>query len=432
MNDSALTTLSYENSLAFAMQQDALDPLASYRSQFYFPMMHGREVIYFSGNSLGLQPKQTQNDVLNELEDWATFGAEGRAHARNPWQQYHEKFAEPLSKIAGAKAAEITVMNTLSVNLHLLMVSFYQPDKKRYKILCESNAFCSDRYIIESQLHFHGFDAHDAVIEIMPRSGEHYIQQEDVLNAIEEHKDTLALVLLGGVNYYNGQVFDMKQITAAAHKAGAVAGFDLAHAIGNIRLNLHEWNVDFAAWCSYKYLNAGPGGIAGIFIHERHLNDPTLPRFAGWWGTRKNGHPDGLKTFIPSPGAEGWQLGTVPILLLATHTASLDLFKEVGMDALLIKAEKLTGYLEFITDTINQRYDHPLQIITPRDKKQRGSQLSIIPRGGQDFFNRLKNAGVLTTWEAPGVMRCAPVPFYNSFEDVYRFGEILRGLIKKE
>lgn len=428
MEHTILTTIHYENSLAFAMQQDALDPLAKYREQFYFPKMHGREVIYFTGNSLGLQPKNVQDYVLNELEDWATFGAEGRYHARNPWHQYHEQFSDSLSKLVGGKPVEVTVMNALSVNLHLLMVSFYRPDKKRYKILCESNAFSSDRYIIESQLRFHGFDPQDAIIEIAPRKGDHCIHHKDVLNAIEAHSDSLALVLIGAVNYYNGQVFNIKEITEATHQAGAIAGFDIAHAIGNIHLHLHDWNVDFASWCTYKYLNSGPGGISGIFVHERHLQDALIPRFAGWWGTQKETRFNTNKGFVPSPTAEGWQLGTAPILLLAVHKAALELFDEVGMDALVDKAEKLTGYLEFILDDVNKISGTPFELVTPRDKKQRGCQLSVIPRKGKDFFTLLKQNGVLVTWQEPQVMRCAPVPFYNSFEDVFRFGEIIKNL----
>lgn len=428
MEDTILTTTSYENSLAFATQQDALDPLSKYRDQFYFPKLHGREVIYFTGNSLGLQPKNVQDYVLNELEDWATFGAEGRYHARNPWHQYHEQFSDSLSKLVGGKPAEVTVMNALSVNLHLLMVSFYRPDKKRYKILCESNAFSSDRYIIESQLRFHGFDPQDAILEIAPREGEHCIQHTDILEAIEKNRNSLALVLIGAVNYYNGQVFHIREITQATHQAGAVAGFDIAHAIGNIRLHLHDWNVDFASWCSYKYLNSGPGGISGIFVHERHLQNAETPRFAGWWGTDKEIRFNSNKGFVPAPTAEGWQLGTAPILLLAVHKAALELFDEVGMTALIDKAEKLTGYLEFILDDVNKTSGTPFELITPRDKKQRGCQLSIIPRGGKDFFNRLKQNGVLASWQEPNVIRCAPVPFYNSFEDIFRFGEIIKNL----
>ncbi len=417
----------YQNTRAFANHQDAADPLKKYREQFYFPTMHGQEVVYFTGNSLGLQPKSTQDYILNELEDWATFGVEGHFHARKPWYSYHEQFAAPVSKLVGATPEEIVVMNQLTVNLHFLMVSFYRPDKKRYKILCEGKAFPSDQYALESQVRFHGFDPADAIIEVLPRSGEFNIRQEDILQTIEKNKDSLALVMMGGVNYFTGQVFDMQEITAAAHKAGALAGFDLAHAVGNITLNLHDWNVDFACWCSYKYLNSGPGGVGGIFIHEKHIADTSIPRFAGWWGTDKTQRFKMEKGFAPMPTAEGWQLSNAPVLLLAAHKASVDLFEEAGMPALTAKSEKLTGYLEFIIDDLNKNTGQQLNIITPRDKKQRGCQLSIIAKNsGKELFDKLMEAGVITDWREPNVLRCAPVPMYNSFEDVYRFGEILK------
>jgi kynureninase len=416
-----------ENTLLFAKQLDAEDPLKKYREQFYFPMMHGREVVYFTGNSLGLQPKATQDHVLNELEDWATFAVEGHFHARKPWVAYHEQFAEPVSKIVGANPEEVVVMNMLTVNLHLLLVSFYRPTKQRNKILCEAKAFPSDQYALASQVKFHGYDPDDAIIEVGPREGEHVIRHEDILAAIEKNKDSLALVLMGGINYYNGQVFDMKGITAAGHKAGAVVGFDLAHAAGNIKLNLHDWNVDFACWCSYKYLNSGPGGVSGIFIHEKNLKDPSIPRFAGWWGIDKTTRFKMEKGFVPRPTAESWQLSTVPVLLLAAHKASVDLFDEVGMDALIEKSKKLTGYLEFVIGEINKTQDKKLEIITP---KERGCQLSIIAHGrGKDLFNKLKDAGVIADWREPNVIRCAPAPMYNSFEDIFRFGEILKNLL---
>jgi kynureninase len=429
MNTPSLTNLKYENSLAFAKQQDLADPLRKYREQFYFPQMHGREAIYFSGNLLGLQPKSTQDHVLNELEDWATFGAQAKLHARTPWLTYHEQFAPPLAKITGAKPSEVTVMNQLSVNLHLLMVSFYRPDKKRFKILCEADAFPSDQYAMESQVHFHGFDPEDAIIVVSPREGEHCIHHEDILEAIEKNKDSLALVLMSGANYYTGQVVDMPEITAAAHRAGAVAGFDLAHAVGNIKLELHSWNVDFAVWCSYKYLNSGPGGIGGVYIHERHASNLSLPRFAGRLGVDKALRPKREKGFVPTSSAEGWQLGALPVLLLAAHKAALDQFTEVGMDALISKSETLTGYLEFIIEDINNTIAQPFEIITPRDPKQRGCQLSIAAPGrGTDFYNKLLQSGVIAVWLEPNILRCAPAPFYNSFEDVFRFGEILKDI----
>lgn len=433
----ALTTeakkMNYENTLAFAQQQDAIDPLKQYRDKFYFPRMHGKQVVYFTGNSLGLQPKATQDYVLNELEDWATFGVEGHFHARKPWLPYHEQFAAPVAKIVGALPEEIVVMNQLTVNLHLLMVSFYKPTKSRYKILCEAKAFPSDQYALESQVKFHGYTPEDAIIEVSAREGEYCIREEDILKAIEENKDTLALVVIGGVNYYTGQVFDMATITKAGHAAGALVGFDLAHAAGNIKLNLHDWNVDFACWCTYKYLNSGPGSVGGVFIHQNHLNNPEINRFAGWWGHDKETRFKMQKGFVPMPTAEAWQLSNAPVLSMSAHKAAVDMFDEVGMNALLEKADKLTGYLEFVVDNINAEnkttkgHDGFLEIITPRDKQQRGCQLSIVAHGkGKALFNKLMEAGVIADWREPNVIRCAPVPLYNSFEDVYSFGEILK------
>jgi kynureninase len=429
MNAPTLTNLNYENSLVFAKQQDLGDPLKKYREQFYFPQMHDRDVIYFSGNLLGLQPKSTQDHILNQLEDWATFGAQANQHARTPWHTYHEQFAAPLAKIVGAQPSEITVMNQLSVNLHLLMVSFYRPDKKRYKILCEADAFPSDQYAMESQVHFHGFDPEDALIVIAPREGEYCIRPEDLLETIEKNKDALALVLLSGANYYTGQIVDMQEITISAHNAGALVGFDLAHAVGNIKLELHNWNIDFACWCSYKYLNSGPGGIGGIYIHERHTKDLSVPRFAGRLGVDRVLRPKREKGFVPLTTAEGWQLGNLPVLLLAAHKAALDQFEEVGMEVLVAKSKKLTGYLEFIIEDINNSLKNPFEIITPRNPQQRGCQLSIAAPGRSvDFYNKLMQNGVMAVWLEPNILRCAPAPFYNSFEDVFRFGEILKSV----
>jgi kynureninase len=422
--------MKYQNSLEFAKQQDEKDPLKNYRDKFYFPMMHGREVIYFTGNSLGLQPKSTQDYVLNELEDWATFGVEGHFNARNPWMPYHEKFAEPVAEIVGAKPHEVVVMNHLTVNLHLLMVSFYRPTKERYKILCEAKAFPSDQYAMESQVKFHGLDPYDAIIEVSPRKGEHCIRHEDILDTIEKNKDSIALIMMGGVNYFTGQVFDMKAIADAGHKIGAAVGFDLAHAAGNLKLQLHNWNIDFACWCSYKYLNSGPGGVAGIFVHEKNVKNSDIPRFTGWWGHDKHSRFKMEKGFVPMPTAEAWQLSNAPVLSMAAHKAAVDIFSEAGMDALVHKSEQLTGYLEFIIDEINKSLKQNLEIITPRDKKQRGCQLSIVAHGhGKSLFNKLTAAGVIADWREPNVIRCAPVPLYNSFEDVFRFGEILKNTL---
>ena len=416
--------MKFESSLEFARQQDATDPLKEYRDKFYFPQLNGKNVVYFTGNSLGLQPKTTQDSVLNELEDWATFGVEGHFHARNPWLSYHELLSEKTAKLVGAKTAEVVMMNQLTVNLHLLMVSFYRPTKQRYKILCEAKAFPSDQYALASQVKFHGFDPTDAIIEVAPREGEHCIHPEDILSAIEKNKNELALILIGGVNYYSGQVFDMKVITEAGHKAGAIVGFDLAHAAGNIKLQLHDWNVDFAAWCSYKYLNSGPGSVAGVFIHEKHFSE-NLPRFAGWWGHDKESRFKMEKEFNAIPTAEGWQLSNAPVLSMAAYKASLDIFDEVGMKKLVEKSKQLTGYLDFIIKQLNAE----LEIITP--KENRGCQLSIIAHGkGKDLHNKLLQHGVIADWREPNVIRVAPVPLYNSFEDVFLFGEILKHTIQ--
>lgn len=414
--------MKYENTLEFAKQQDASDPLGKYRERFYFPQMNGREVVYFTGNSLGLQPKSTQDYVLKELEDWASFGVEGHFHARNPWLSYHEMFAEPLSKIVGAKPTEVVVMNQLTSNLHFLMASFYRPTKKRYKIVCEAKAFPSDQYALETQVQSHGFDPADAIVEVKSRAGEHVIRTEDILSAIEKNKNELELVLIGGVNYFTGQVFEMDKITEAAHKAGALAGFDLAHAVGNIKLNLHDWKVDFACWCSYKYLNSGPGCVGGAFVHERHHKAET-PRLGGWWGHDKESRFKMEKGFKPMMTAEAWQLSNAPVIAMACHKAAVDIFEEVGMDALFEKSKKLTAYLEFIIHSVSDK----LEIITPQE---RGCQLSIVAHGmGKSLHEKLTLNGVIADWREPNVIRCAPVPLYNSFEDVWRFGEILKSAI---
>ncbi|TAL59061.1 MAG: kynureninase [Bacteroidetes bacterium] len=432
--------MTYQNTLEFAKQLDASDPLRKYRERFYFPQMNGREVVYFTGNSLGLQPKSTQDHVLKELEDWATFGVEGHFHARNPWFSYHELFSEVVSKIVGAKPTEVVVMNQLTINLHFLMASFYRPTKHRYKILCEYKAFPSDQYALETQAKFHGFSPNDAVIEAKPRDGEYAIRTEDILSTIEKNKNELALVLIGGVNYFTGQVFEMEKITAAAHKVGAMAGFDLAHAAGNIKLNLHDWNVDFACWCTYKYLNSGPGCVGGAYIHERHHKAET-PRLGGWWGHDKQSRFKMEKGFKPMMTAEAWQLSNAPVIAMACHKASVEIFVEAGMEALVEKSKKLTGYLEYIIEEINSKLqiaspkpqgnNLKLEIITPKDA--RGCQLSIVAHGkGKSLYEKLAAGGVIADWREPNVIRCAPVPLYNSFEDVWRFGEILAASLRTQ
>ncbi|CAN5183713.1 kynureninase [soil metagenome] len=422
--------MNYENTLAFAKQQDAADPLKKYREQFYIPQAKGEDVIYFTGNSLGLQPKTTRDYILAELDDWAKFGVEGHFHAKHPWFAYHEFLNEKSAKIVGAKPIEVVIMNQLTANVHFLFVSFYQPKAERYKIIMEQKAFPSDQYAVESQVRFHGYDPADAIIEIGPRAGEHNVRTEDILDAIEKNKNELALVFIGGVNYYSGQVFDMETITAAAHKAGAYAGFDLAHGAGNLELKLHEWNLDFACWCSYKYLNSGPGSVGGVFVHEKHAKS-NLPRFAGWWGHDKSSRFKMEKGFIPIKGAEGWQLSNAPVFSMAAHLAALDIFEEVGMKALNEKTKKLSGYLEFIIDEISEANNNCLEIITPRDWKQRGCQLSVVAHGyGRALFDKLMADGVMPDWREPNVIRMAPVPLYNSFEDVWRFGEKLKMAMK--
>ncbi len=422
--------MQYENSLAFARQQDAADPLKHFRERFYFPQFGGDDVVYFTGNSLGLQPKTTREYILGELDDWAAHGVEGHFHAKHPWMPYHEFLTEKTARLAGAKPVEVVVMNQLTVNVHLLMVSFYRPRGLRYKIIMEQKAFPSDQYAVESQVKFHGYDPDDAIVEVGPREGEHTIRTEDILAAIETHKDQLALVFFGGVNYFTGQVFDMSTITAAAHKAGAYAGFDLAHAAGNVKLQLHDWNVDFACWCSYKYLNSGPGSVAGAFVHEKHANS-NLVRFAGWWGHDKASRFKMEKGFRPIPGAEGWQLSNAPVFSMAAHRAALDIFDEAGMDALTEKSKKLSGYLEFIIDEISAANNNCLEIITPRDWKARGCQVSVVAHGyGRKLFDTLMENGVMPDWREPNVIRMAPVPLYNSFEDVWKFGERLRDAMK--
>ncbi len=425
--------MKYENSLSFAKSLDRKDPLKKFRDKFLFPKHNGKNVIYFCGNSLGLQPKAVKKNILEELNAWGKYAVEAHFSGKNPWLSYHEMFAKPLAKLVGALPEEVVAMNQLTVNLHLLMVSFYRPVKNRYKIITETKPFPSDSYALESQVKFHGFNPDDAIIELQPRKGEHCLRTEDILSEIEKNKNALSLVMMGGVNYYTGQAFDMKKITAAAHKVGAICGFDLAHAAGNLKMSLHDWNVDFACWCSYKYLNSSPGGVAGVFVHTKHIKNNSLPRFAGWWGHDKTERFKMEKGFNPIPTAEGWQLSNAPILAMAAHKASLDIFDEVGMDELVFKSEKLTEYLEFLIEEINKKLEirnWKLEIITPENKNERGCQLSIIAHGfGKNLFNKLLSKGIISDWREPNVVRVAPVPLYNSFEDIFRFGKILDEII---
>lgn len=423
----------FEYSLSFAQQLDAKDPLKTFRNRFHIPSFHEKQVRYFTGNSLGLQPKSTKEYILEELEAWEKYGVEGHFLAKKPWFAYHEKLTDKVANIVGAKPIEVVVTHSLTTNLHLLMVSFYRPQGKRTKLIYEAKAFPSDQYALESQVKFHGLDVEKDLIEIAPRQGEHLIREEDILAKIEEVGDELALVMIGGVNYYTGQLFDMKKITEATHKVGAIAGFDLAHAAGNINLKLHDWGVDFAAWCSYKYLNSSPGGVSGMFVHERHADKPELPRFAGWWGYDKETRFLMQPGFKPMKGAEGWQLSNAPVLGMAAHNASLDIFEEAGMERIGEKRDLLTAYMEFIIDEISgkNKENCTFEIITPRDKKKRGAQLSILIHGqGKSLFDALSNEGIVADWREPNVIRVAPAPLYNSFEDVYYFGQILEKSIK--
>ena len=423
--------MTFENSLAFAQQLDAQDQLSHYQNEFSFPQVNGKNVIYFTGNSLGLQPKRAKTYVDEVMNDWANLAVEGHFYAEKPWWDYHERFANPLSKLVGALPSEVTVMNTLTVNLHLLMVSFYRPTSTRYKIICEEKAFPSDQYLFQSQVNFHGYATEDVIVEVKRREGEHNIRLEDVLAKIDEVGDELALVLIGGVNYYTGQVFDMKAITEAGHRVGAYVGWDLAHAAGNIELHLHDWQVDFAAWCSYKYMNSGPGNASGCFIHEKHHTNSKLPRFAGWWGHNKERRFKMEPQFDPIQGADGWQISNLPVLSLAPYLASVELFAEIGMDALIAKRNTITAYLEFVLREIDREVHGNFEIITPSNPSERGCQLSVFLHGeGRSLFDYLMKNGVIIDWREPNVIRLAPVPMYTSFEDIYRFGQILKNGIE--
>lgn len=414
----------YQPGSEFASVLDEADPMREFRDRFNFPdFSDGRELIYFTGNSLGLQPKTAREYIDQEIDDWARFAVEGHLHARHPWLPYHEFVTEPMARIIGAKPIETIVMNSLTVNLHLMLVSFYRPEGIRTRIVIERGAFPSDQYAVKSQLRFHGVDPEDGLIELSPRDSESTLRTEDIVEMIDKNGDEIALVLLGGVNYYTGQAFDMAAITEAGHKAGAIVGFDLAHAAGNLQLHLHDWDVDFAVWCSYKYLNAGPGGIAGAFVHERHANSYDLPRFAGWWGHNKRTRFLMGPEFDPLPGAEGWQLSNPPIFQLAALRASLEIFDDVGMSNLRVKSEALTGYLEYLLSQID---DDRISIITPSDPAQRGCQLSIrVKDSDKLLFDAITDRGVIADWREPDVIRVAPAPLYNSFNDVFSFSRIL-------
>lgn len=413
------------NTLSHAHSLDASDELRSYRDRFHMPKQkNGDPFVYLCGNSLGLQPKNIEANIQQELVDWQNLGVEGHFHAKNPWMPYHAFLTEAMAKVVGAKPIEVVVMNTLTVNLHLMMVSFYQPKGARNKILIESDAFPSDKYAVESQIRFHGLDPQECLIELKPRDGEYCLREEDIIEVIETQGQDIALVLLGNTNYYTGQYFDMKTISAHAHAQGCMVGFDCAHGAGNVPLNLHDSGCDFAVWCNYKYLNSGPGSLGGAFVHERHAYSKDLPRLEGWWGHDQSTRFKMRYAFSPMPGVEAWQLSNPPILSMVAVWSSLQIFEEVGMTRLRKKAIALTDYLESLVKSLG---DDVINIITPSDSSHRGSQLSIqVNNADKALFDKITEAGVIADWREPDVIRVAPTAMYNSYEDVYRFYEILK------
>ena len=421
----------FEITADFAARLDEEDELKHFRERFFIPRHAGKDCIYLTGNSLGLQPRTVAENIRQELDDWANLGVEGHFHAKRPWMPYHEIFPKQLGMIVGAKENEVVAMNSLTVNLHLLMVSFYRPTEYRHKIICEARAFPSDQYAFESQVRFHGLDPSESIIEITPREGEHHIRTEDILSLIKQHGESVALIIIGAVNYYSGQFYDIEKITAAGHEVGAKVGFDCAHAAGNVELKLHDWEVDFACWCSYKYLNSGPGGIGGVYIHEKHAGNKNLLRFAGWWGYKKETRFKMEKGFDPIPTAEGWQLSNAPILSMAAHKAALDIFEEAGMERLHKKRKRMAGYLRFIVNEINSRNDHDfIEPITPENENERGCQLSLLMlKDGRKVFEILSGKGVIADWREPNVIRVAPVPLYNRFTDIFEFGKIISDIV---
>ena len=410
--------MTFENSRSFAKTLDQDDPLGSYREKFHYPKNENKEnVIYFSGNSLGIQPKSVRKYVEKELYVWEREGLLGQ-HSR--WHNFHERLIENTARLVGARPSEVVVMNALTVNIHLLMVSFYQPNKTRNKIIIEQGTFPSDQYAIESQIKFHGFDPQDTLIELRPRESETTLRTKDILAVVRKVNEELATVILGSVNYYTGQAFDMQSITKAGHEAGAYVGFDLAHGAGNLEMNLHDWNVDFAAWCSYKYLCAGPGAPAGIFIHKTH-HDWAGPRLTGWWGHNKNTRFEMGPEFNPIQTAEGWQISNAPVMGMAPLLAAMEIFDEAGMTAIRLKSEKLTGFLEHLI-AVNLP---AVSIITPTNPIERGCQLSLVVPGGENTFEKISKKGVVCDWRKPDVIRVAPHPLFNRYTEVYDFVNLL-------
>lgn len=423
--------MDFQPTQAFARQLDKADVLQAFRSRFLIPPHGEKEAIYFLGNSLGLQPKSTGKAIQDVLRQWHSHGVESFFKGENPWLQFHRQLTPTLSKIIGAKPHEVVVMNSLTVNLHLMLVSFYQPAGKRTKILCEAKAFPSDQYMLHTHIKQRGFDPEKEIIEVEPREGEVLIREEDIMAAIETHKDELALVFWGGVNYYSGQVFSMASIASAAHAAGAKVGLDLAHAVGNVPLQLHNWNIDFASWCSYKYLNSGPGGIGGAFVHERYHNDASLHRFAGWWGNKKATQFQMEKAFVAEGSAEGWQLSTPSPILYASHKAALDVVEEAGLENVWDKHQQLNNYLWSILESIEKEIPEAFRIFTPPQKDEKGCQVSLQVNNGKSVFDFLANEGVFADWREPDVIRVAPVGLYNTFEEVWHFGQFFRAALHK-
>jgi kynureninase len=424
--------ISFEQLKVEAARLDAADSLANMREEYLFPQHDGKDVLYFTGNSLGLQPKGVKQALLQECDDWARFGVEGHMLAERPWLSYHEQFAAPSARLVGALPHEVVVMNQLTVNLHILLTTFYRPAGKRNKILFEQKPFPSDQYAFESQAQLHGLDPAEVLVELPYSEGRTYHTTEDIERAIEAMGDELALVCFGGVNYFTGQLFDMQRITAAAHAVGAYAGFDLAHAAGNALLHLHDWKVDFACWCSYKYLNSGPGGVSGIYIYEEHTRNASLPRLAGWWGHDKASRFQMKNGFVPIPTAESWQLSNAPIMSMAVHRVALDLFDRVGMAALRAKSEQLTDFLQRVLMTVRTETGWALEVLTPSDPAARGCQLSVVlPGKDRSFVKILAEAGAVVDWREPNVIRLAPVPMYNRYMDVFELGQLLLALAER-
>ncbi|MCA6449043.1 MAG: kynureninase [Chitinophagaceae bacterium] len=408
----------------FALEADAADVLAEFKQQFHFPKKNGRDVIYFCGNSLGLQPRNVEQAIQTELTSWREEAVGGYFGGRHPWLYYQEYLKPSLARIVGCLETEVTVMNTLTVNLHLLMLSFYRPTPERYKILMEAGAFPSDQYAVETLVKHYGLEPETAILEIAPREGEKTLRTEDIIATIEAQGSSLAMVLFGGINYYTGQLFDLQRITRAAHQVNAIAGFDLAHVVGNTPLLLHEWEVDFAAWCSYKYLNGGPGAIGGVYVHERFATNPQTPRLGGWWGNDEKERFKMEKGFVPKTNASGWNISTAQVFNTVSLKAALELFDKAGMERLRAKSLQLTAYLEYL---LHQLPNLAFEIITPADAAERGAQLSLyFKERGKEIHNKMIESGIIVDYREPGVIRVAPAPMYVSFSDVYRFYEILR------